>query len=263
MSSTSNAIQSDPALHVARQALYRYTALAFLDPRAGSWSRLIDRQSQECVQAAAELLRSEPSLVPPAMALGELPLERLDPADMFALLPTSPERLNAEFEKTFSLLVSGTCPPHETEYINSKFTFQRSHELADIAGFYRAFGLKTSAEHPERHDHIVLELEFMAFLIGLERQAESEGQPSGHRAEVCRDAQSKFLKEHLAWWVPTFAKLLAHEQPDGFFASVAALLAALIPAERALLGVDAPSHSVGPSTVERPEECQSCLLHSM
>ncbi len=148
----------------------------------------------------------------------------------------SPSRLNEAYERTFGLLVSGTCPPYETEYVNSKFTFQRSQQLADVSGFYTAFGLEPSSQHPERQDHIVLELEFMAFLLGLERRAaESDELESGERVAVCRDALERFLEQHLAWWVPTFSKLLSMEDPEGYYGALARFLAAFVPAERALL----------------------------
>ncbi len=42
--------------------------------------------------------------------------------------------------------------------------------------------------------------------------------------------------------------------------SAGRFLAALIPAERALLGVEAPSQTAEPSTVEPPDACDGCAL---
>jgi DMSO reductase family type II enzyme chaperone len=253
----------DAALSQARQALYRFAALTLADPRTGAWHELTDPRCQQVAVAAAALLREEPAAVASKLAIGEKPLERLDVANVLATLPPSPEALNAAYEAVFGLLVSGSCPPYESEYVNSKFTFQRSQTLADVAGFYRAFGMETSDSHPERPDHIVLELEFMGLLVDLERRASAGTDPRAieHQA-VCRAAQAKFLEEHLAWWAPAFARLLAHENPHGFYAAVGEFLAALIAAERALLGLSAPTAATRPTTIERPEECEGCLLQS-
>jgi TorA maturation chaperone TorD len=212
---------------------------------------------------ASALVRDEPAAVVDELARGELPLARLDAAEVLAALPCAGEALNAAYETTFGLLVSSPCPPYESEYVDSKFTFQRSQVLADVAGFYRAFGVDPSEEHPERHDHIVLELEFMALLVEMERRAEESAGPREiERGAVCRAAQQKFLTEHLAWWTPAFARLLARENPGGFYASVGSFLMALIPAERALLGVATPPKPANPTTIERPEECDGCVLQS-
>lgn len=107
----------------------------------------------------------------------------------------------------------------------------------------------------------MLELEFMAFLIDLERwTAQADASARVERLEVCRSAQQRFLKEHLAWWAPGFSVLLAREAPQGFYVSVGIFLAALIAAERALLGVETPENLAGPSTGERPDECEGCIL---
>ena len=253
---------SDPAPCVARQLLYRFAALTLADPRCGTWERLSDPVTVRLVNEAAEFIRSEPAAEARALGLGERPLVDLDPALVLARLPASAETFNAAYEQTFGLLVSGNCPPYETEYINSKFTFQRSQGLADIAGFYGAFGLEPSTSHPERHDHLALELEFMAFLLGLELAAvEGDNADRIERSTICRDAQRKFLVEHVAWWVPTFARLLSLQDPGGFYDAVSQFLAALVAAERALVGIPAPLGQVAPSTVERPEECAGCLLN--
>ena len=241
-----------PAVNSARRALYRFSALALVDPLAGSWSRLADRPSQECVHAACELLRDEAAAATP-LGLGELPLDRLDPDAVFARLPASSEELNAEYERTFGLLVTAGCPPYETEYIDSKLSFQRSAELADIAGFYRAFGMDPGADPPERPDHIALELEFMAVLIDLECRATTDEQ-----FQVSRQAQADFIRGHLSWWVPTFARLLAKENPDSFFVAVGHLLCAFLPRERMQFDIPAPHTPVETSLIEPPELSETC-----
>lgn len=254
--------QFDGAMCFARQSLYRFAALTLVDPRLNAWEQLSHPLTAQLAREAAALMRDEPAAEVHPLGLGERPLADLDPALVLARLPANAEAWNVVYEQTFGLLVSSHCPPYETEYINSKFTFQRSQGLADIAGFYSAFGLEPSTSHPERHDHLALELEFMAFLLGLERAAaESDNADRVARSAVCRDAQRKFLAEHLIWWVPTFARLLSRQDPGGFYDAVSQFLAALMTAERALAGISATLGQVGPSTVERPEECAGCLLN--
>ncbi len=252
----------DGALCFARQSLYRFAALTLVDPRRGTWEQLSHRSTTQLAREAAALVRGEPAAEVHPLGLGERPLADLDPAVVLSRLPADADALNAAYEQTFGLLVSSNCPPYETEYINSKFTFQRSQGLADIAGFYSAFGLEPSSAHPERHDHLALELEFMAFLLGLERTAAtSDNADRVERSTICRDAQRRFLAEHLVWWVPTFARLLSRQDPGGFYDAISQFLAALMTAERALAGIPAPLGQVAPSTVERPEECSGCLLN--
>jgi len=251
----------DLAMNLARQSLYRFAALALLDPRAGSWRRLREAEDSPVLDEAAALVRDEPAARAETLAMGEEPLCALDPAPVLALLPDSPEKLNELYEQTFGLLVSSNCPPYETEYIHSKFAFQRSHALGDVGGFYAAFGLQPSSEHPERHDHIVLELEFMAYLLGLERAAvEGEATCRQERFDICRDAQRTFLAQHLSWWAPALARLMAWQDPHGFYAATGRFLAALVATERALLGVAPPAGGATPATIERPEECEGCAL---
>ena len=261
MSENLNAILLDPAILLARQSLYRFAALTMLDPKADSWQRLRPLCDEPLLSDASSIIRDLDEADLQTLRLGELRLTELVPSNVLRLLPETSSQLNDQFENAFGLLVSKACPPHETDYIDSKLSFQRSNTLADISGFYRAFGLTTSKIHPERPDHIVQELEFMAFLIGLQRQA-SETNASGCREqqEVCLDAQVRFLREHLAWWVPAFAKLLCHEAAGGFYEAAGKFLAALIAAERALLSVTPAERNALPTSPEVPEACEGCEL---
>jgi TorA maturation chaperone TorD len=256
---TNPATGFDLVVNMARQAMYRFAALSFLDPRRGSWERLSALRGDATLLSGAALLRSLSEAQPREYGLGESPIEMLDPMLVLNRFPNSDRELNAQYESTFGLLVSSNCPPYETEYINSKFTYQRSHALADISGFYQAFGLAPSQGNPERPDHVVLELEFMASLLGLERlAADGDAKRRHDRQQICRDAQARFLQEHLAWWVPSFVQLLNCADRGPFYAAAGAFLVALIPAERAILGVAPASQPVGPNTIERPESCEGC-----
>jgi TorA maturation chaperone TorD len=261
MSVTNSAVAFDPAVSLARRSLYRFAALTLLDPKAGYGEQLNLLRHERLLVESAALIRSLPDAVPELLGLGEQPLAALDPEPVLARFPSSAELHNLQYERAFGLLVAKACAPYETEYIDGKLTFQRSNALADLNGFYRAFGLETSHSHPERPDHIVQELEFMACLIELERRAADGPSANGHeRQQVCQRAQVRFMDEHLAWWSPVFAKLLARECPDGFLAAAAVFLAALIPAERALLGVAAPLRLASPRPIEPPDACEGCQI---
>lgn len=253
----------DPALSTARRLIYRFAAMTLADPRYGTWEQLSVASTAQLLTQAAAVVQNEPAAKADTLGLGERSLAQLDPTAVLQRLPASAEAANAGYERVFGLLVSSNCPPYETEYINSKFAFQRSQGLADIAGFYRAFGLEPSAVQPERQDHLVLELEFMALLLSLERAAFKSNHPDRvARRAVCVDACRKFLNEHLIWWVPTFAHLLSKQDPSGFYGAVSTFLSALVAAERSLTGLPLPSGRVAPSTVERPEECEGCHLNT-
>ena len=252
----------DPALNAARQAVSRFAALSLLDPQAGAWDQLYALRGDPTLTAACDWIGALPEGRPDELGWGERAPSELDAGRVLARLPKSRQALNDQYERTFGLLVANACPPYETEYIDGKLTFRRSNALADVSGFYRAFGLTTSRLHRERHDHVVLELEFMAFLLGLERQAAGDGDVPRRqlRVAVCRDGQTRFFREHLAWWLPAFAKLLRWEGRGRFYEAVGELLAAWVPAERAILGVPPLARAVAPSPLERPEACEGCQL---
>ncbi len=74
----------------------------------------------------------------------------------------------------------------------------KGNTLADIAGFYRAFGLGMEAAEvapTEMVDHLAVELEFAAILLG--REAELRGLGDAEGIEVVRGARRRFLQAHL------------------------------------------------------------------
>jgi len=72
--------------------------------------------------------------------------------------------------------------------------------LADVAGFYRAFGLEVVDERP---DHVVAQLEFMAMALLAEAEAFEAG--DAEAAEATSRAIRSFLRDHIGGWVDAWA----------------------------------------------------------
>lgn len=247
------------AIDVARECLYRFLAAALRDPRTESWRLQADPDNQQLACWSAGLLREEAAQQAVTLGFGELPPDHLDASLLVQEFHHSKDYLCAEYDRVFGLVFSRECPPYETEYQPSAEPFFRAQQLADIAGFYRAFGLDAGRGAPERPDHLALELEFMAFLLLKKRLAlASDPVDSAEQTEVCDQAQQTFFREHLAWWVPAFATGLRRKAVDGCYATLGCLLAALVPAERGRLNIPAPRLPVQPALIERPEEQAGC-----
>jgi nitrate reductase assembly molybdenum cofactor insertion protein NarJ len=84
---------------------------------------------------------------------------------------------------------------YETEYGRMR-GLSKGNDLADISGFYRAFGLAPNeSDTHEMLDHIAVELEFYAILLAKQDYLSDEGDVEG--TEIVEDARRKFLEAHL------------------------------------------------------------------
>lgn len=256
------AASCDPLLLVARQALYRFASLTMHDPRHGAWHRLHALRETTLLDDAAHLVRRSTTPAANPLAPGEIADAVLCPAAVLDRLPASPEQLDDQYQAAFGLLLGGACPPYETEYIAEKFPYARHHCLADVAGFYRAFGLRLAPALRERPDHVSLQLEFMAFLIGQEHAALHDQAPDSTRAmSDFRKAQLRFFREHLSWWVPGYCRLLAEHAGTGFYAEAARWLSAWIVCERNHLCVPPPAQAAVPQPAPcTPASDEQCLV---
>lgn len=221
-----------------------------------------------CLREAWLLLCQRFAQSPPApLGLGELSPgpEQIQPLIDWLNLPAQ-HRADG-MQQVFGLVVSGQCPQYETEYCHWKDPTYRAHHMADIAGFYRAFGLETSSDRPERPDHIALELEFLAFLLEKRCMAIDTEQVT-----ICEEALTHFVRDHLAWWAPTFAKLTecrielllpssatpAIRAALSQLSGVVELLRAYITAERCWNSIEPLSSCTEPSDSPPADEDESC-----
>jgi TorA maturation chaperone TorD len=224
----------------ARSILGRFVAELLAEPDATWLARLQHEHAQAQVREAAAALDIDQRLV--ADVLDSASVERV--RDMRGAILGHTAR--------------SECPPYELEYAR-RDVFQQAHALADIAAFYRAFGLEVN-ERSERQDHFIPQWEFLSLCAWKEANAEElitlsvigaspEPRPSGRGArpegrgsegggqdsaevvrvtEICRDAQRAFLKDHAARWMPSFFARLKKADPDGFYGHTALLTEALL-----------------------------------
>jgi TorA maturation chaperone TorD len=204
------------AAALGRAALYRLLGAVFAYPGP-----------ERCAEIA-RLAGSIPATsladarVPPALATLARAAREADPA-----------AVAAEYVFLFDRQVQ--CSPHEGGYGDGPRLAGKSALLADIAGFYTAFGLAPSTGEPEVEDHIVAELEFMSALAVKEAWALAAAEAEG--LAITRAAQAAFLADHLGRWAVAFAEAIAAATPLAYYTTSAALLSLWVSAECERLGV--------------------------
>lgn len=112
--------------------------------------------------------------------------------------PDERDRIEAEHHRLFD--GEAPCPPYEGGWEGDPFRGVRA--LADVAGFYRAFGAAARGPAAERADHAGCELEFLSFLAARAVALAESGDTVG--ADVCRAAEEAFLRDHAGRWLPAF-----------------------------------------------------------
>lgn len=216
---------------IRRAQVYGFLAEAFLYPR-DNWT--------EDIGLVIDIVRT----------LGWIDVRVTLPAVPFA-------ELQATHRHAFGIAGS-LC--YETEY-GLPHEYRQSQEMADIAGFYRAFGFNLGGQRRERPDHIAVELEFMYALALKEAYTSETGIPE--HLEICEVAQGKFLQDHLGRWIGLFAQSVAHNAPGSLFAALAQFTADFIRTDADRLGVslDAPQLSdVQHTPFDLDFSCADCAV---
>lgn len=145
---------------------------------------------------------------------------------------------------------------YETEY-GRMGGLNKGNALADIQGFYTAFGF-APGDLGEAMDHAAVELEFYALLLVKEGLLSARGEGEG--VAIVRDARGKFLKDHLGRFLDAIA-----ERPgvrgDPLYGPVFTWTARLVARECALLGVSpAPLDFFADPSMEGEVKCGGLQL---
>jgi TorA maturation chaperone TorD len=183
-----------------RDRALAYGALAcLLLPPMASQVEALRGEGLPNLRDAMARMGAEPDLVERVERLAA----RLDGAEL--------EKLDRTYQEIFDPSGGLRCPPNETAYtaVTPQHGMTKSFELADIAGFYRAFGVEVTPG-TERPDHIAVELEFMHLLAVKEMVAAAREDGEEH-ARICRDARATFFRDHLGRWFTPFCERLREE----------------------------------------------------
>jgi len=242
-------LQSAIDIAMARSFIHRFLANAYEDPMPQTWrwlTQTINSLRAANVYAGQSLLAS-----------AEVLINALQPAGFDSFLNG--------YLAVFGHAARGSCPLNEIEYgdIKADPLFQ-PHRLADLAAFYRAFGLEVTADAGERQDHICLELEFMCVLAAKEAYA-LEHQLDADQLAQCRDAQKKFLREHLGRWTPAFARRLAAGTDEPTLRALAEFTRAFVESECARFAVNPGSEELALRPVDEAADrmCDSCGINNL
>jgi len=195
---------------LARAVLWRFLSLGFASPSVELRRALTSGAERRSLDAALERVG-----LPPFRHDGEIDLE-------------------GPFGELFGHTLRGKVCPYETEY-GSAQVFQQAQELADLQGWYAAFGLERRPDVRERADHIGVESEFIGFLARKEAYTLESGDDG--QLEAVRQAYRSFLRDHLGRFGMAVATGLERWGGGGFYGRLASLCRALLAVECRRLGV--------------------------
>ncbi len=207
-----------------RAFVYRFLSLAFSYPQEEGLEVL--RGSRRDLSTSLEVLEID-----------------FDPASLEVLLDPGQgclQELQGEHNRLFATTAAAPC--RETSY-EADQTVRRAVELADISGFYQAFGLHLAASLEP--DSLVAQLEFMALLLQKQLYARREQDEEGQ--QVCSQALESFLHDHLGRWYGLFALRLRGATEEPWYLKSSELLSAFMDGEIGTQGLQ--KSGVAPSSV--------------
>jgi TorA maturation chaperone TorD len=125
------------------------------------------------------------------------------------------DRLDVDYVRLFaSGMSSALSPPTESYYRVPAKGGGIGEFVAELQREYRAMGI-ASVGLDEAPDHISTELEVMAYLCDIEASAWMDEQT--HLVLNILDKEIRFLRRHLAGWVPLLRERVHDAQPSAFY----------------------------------------------
>jgi len=121
------------------------------------------------------------------------------------------DALREEYERLFVGPGRPPCPPYESMWLTDQPRREQGRLMAacaaDVARIYGELGLQVRADAHELPDHVVVELEALAYAL------EHGAAEAAHALAV----------DHLAVWMPSFCAAVGAETEHPFYAALARL----------------------------------------
>lgn len=130
----------------------------------------------------------------------------------------SDEELRIEYAKLFMGPFELIAPPYGSVYLDEggRVMGDSTMEIIDV---YQKEDLARSDDFKDLPDHIVVEMEFMSYLIFKEREALEKSDTE--TATEYRQKQSSFLENYIRSWIPPFCKKIKEGTNNGFYSALA------------------------------------------
>lgn len=194
---------------LARSIVYEFLAKGFLYPDKAVFNTFTDPEYTENLKAAARLVQ----------AGGESIEENIEQG-LYSLKEKGLDEFLREYEYLFGthstqIRVMLHSTEIQTDEKKPHYMVQ-THDLADIAGCYKAFGFEVDKI---RADHFGVELEFMQLLAFKEFQAMKDGEKE--KQGICVDAEKLFLLKYLGLPGRVFSKAITEATEAGYYQSLA------------------------------------------
>ena len=232
---------NDAEIALCRSGIYEALTLGFRPPVEETVKRLISKKQNSMFVELVSII--DENLIEDVSNLAmEVNAELKD-------------KLKSKYYNLFGHSARSSVPPYETEF-GDKNLFQQPHQLADISGFFTAFGLELNVAEHERIDHVACELEFMCFLARKEAYA-IQNKKSAMLKETLK-AERSFLKDHLARFTPTFSHLCLKEDPGGFYGNLGRLLRNFVQIECTRFNLKSGSEKLHLRSSVEVDDCFDC-----
>ncbi len=205
----------------ARSVLYGAVSALFSDPDCEKFSMFMTSKIQGCVLDACFQLEEQDNKKKSDLSSSfQKLMAKLDKSKI--------ENIMNEFVDVFGHTLSKQIAPYALEHLKNSDIFFRTQKLADLNGFYKAFGMEV--ESIERADHIATQTEFLSFLLLKELLAIRKCMEK--EKEICQEAFMAFHQDHFFDWAKMFSENLAEKIKGVYYPAAGSFLREFLKEEK-------------------------------